>query len=215
MAMREAFRNAGIHVPDEPGSENMTTDSKTCANCGKTFNPRLPSHKRCNDCHRHVTRASSNTQRSRRSDAQAGNDEIPKFSESYFAKDNKGRPYLLPQFVSKEKVDAMAIHLATDRPGLTTGQARRFFNHCRDIERNLKFGESWERVSAKFESLSVHAQNAANTRPPKIPKGFQIFIDDNVRRVTSAEEPERAFLDGFLPHFEALIGYGSKHMRDR
>ncbi len=138
---------------------------------------------------------------------------LPKFPGSYFETDNQGRSYLQPDFVSKKNVDPLAQQLAyRSNPKLTTGQMRRFFNHCRELERQLKVdNESWHQVAAGFEALCYHAQNAVAAH--KIPGEFQDFIDDNVKRVGSAKEPERAFLDGFLPHFEALVGFGAKYMR--
>jgi hypothetical protein len=73
-------------------------------------------------------------------------------------------------------------------------------------------GKNWHQVSAGFEALCYHAQYAKSAG--KIPKEFQDFIDDNVKRVGSAKEPERAFLDGFLPHFEALVGFGAAYLRE-
>ena len=193
MAMRDAFRRAGFQVPDEPDRRDEMARR-----------PNQPNRS---------GRGGQGRQRGNRPPPKLPN--MPRFSDSYFGKDSKDRPYLLPEFVSKGKVDTLARRLANENPRLTTGQARRFFNHCREIERRLMFDESWEEVSASFESLSFHAQNAASSRPSKIPRGFQTFIDENVRRVTSSEDPERAFIEGFLPHFEALMGYGSAHMRDR
>ncbi len=216
MTMREAFRQVGIQVPNESVSENMTTGEKTCNNCGETFIPRQSFHTLCDNCHRQQRGSGPQSGRQNRQQGSRGHvrgGALPQFPDSYFAKDNKDQLYLLPDFVSKEKVDILAQRLANDQNRLTTGQARRFFNHCRDVERRLNFGESWERVSASFESLSAHAQNANSAR--KIPYDFQRFIDDNVIRVTSADDQRKAFLDGFLPHFEALIGYGSAHMKDR
>ena len=139
---------------------------------------------------------------------------LPKFPDSYFGTDNQGRSYLQSDFVSKKNVDPLAKQLAhRSNPKLTTGQIRRFFNHCREIERQLNVdGESWHQVSASFEALCYHAQNAVAAR--KIPREFQDFIDENVNRVVSAEEPETAFLDGFLPHFEALVGFGAAYLRE-
>lgn len=136
--------------------------------------------------------------------------DLPKFPDSYFKTDNENQSYLQPAFVSKGSVDPWAKHFADAK--LTTGQIRRFFNHCREIERRLKVdGENWHQVSAPFEALCYHAQNAVAAR--KIPREFQDFIDDNVKRVVSAEEPEKAFLEGFLPHFEALVGFGAAYMK--
>jgi CRISPR type III-A-associated protein Csm2 len=109
----------------------------------------------------------------------------------------------------------MARYLARDaRPALTTGQVRRFFNHCRVIERRLAVdGEPWTRVAANFEMLGCHAQNAQAAG--KIPREFQRFIDDNVARVTSSADPRTSFLKGFLPHFEALVGFGAAYLKAR
>ena len=98
---------------------------------------------------------------------------LPEFPSSYFEVDDDGQSYLLSVFVSKEQVDPLAAFLGRNaRPELTTGQMRRFFNHCREIERQLKVdGESWHRVSASFESLGSHAQYAVSSR--KIPNEFQ------------------------------------------
>ena len=71
--------------------------------------------------------------------------------------------------------------------------------------------ESWKRVAASFEMLGCHAQNAEAAR--KIPREFQGFIDENVARVTSSADPKTAFLKGFLPHFEALVGFGAAHLK--
>ena len=139
---------------------------------------------------------------------------MPTFPDAYFAPDENGAPCLQTDFVSRAKVDALAEILAGGvRPKLTTGQTRRFFNHCREIERRLQVeGESWHEVAASFQSLSAHAQYARSGR--KIPQEFQRFIDDNVDRVSSADDPRDAFLRGFLPHFEALVGFGAAYMRE-
>ncbi len=65
--------------------------------------------------------------------------------------------------------------------------------------------------AASFEMLGCHAQNAQAAQ--KIPRDFQKFIDDNVDWVTSSADPKTAFLKGFLPHFEALVGFGAAHLK--
>lgn len=153
-------------------------------------------------------------ERRKRGGSRPRREDSPKFPSSYFEVDNQGRSYLQPAFVAKGNVDTLAEQFACSEPKLTTGQIRRFFNHCREIERQLKVdGESWHQVSAGFEALCYHAQNAVAAR--KIPREFQNFIDENVKRVVSAKEPKRAFLDGFLPHFEALVGFGAAHMKEK
>ena len=138
---------------------------------------------------------------------------LPQFPKTYFGIDDSGRGYLQADFVSKRNIDPWAKHLTKNsEPKLTASQIRRFFNHCREIERRLNVdGQSWAQVSARFESLCSHAQYARSAK--KIPEEFQQFIDDNVRRVTSAQDPGKAFVDGFVPHFEALVGFAAAHMR--
>ena len=145
--------------------------------------------------------------RGRGSPGRRSSSDLPQFPDTYFGNDDNGRDYLRADFVAKRSVEPLAKYLARDsRPSLTTSQIRRFFNHCREIERRLNVdGQSWAQVSARFESLCSHAQYATSAN--KIPKEFQRFIDENVKRVTSAQDSRTAFVDGFVPHFEALVGF--------
>ena len=187
MSMREAFRQVGL-VPDEPDRRDDVS-------------------------RRGDRRGRGGDDRSRgRLRGQAP----PPFPDSYFTLDEQGNRCLRTEFVARDTVDPLAALLANANPRLTTGQVRRFFNHCRDIERQLKVeGVSWQQVAARFESLSSHAQYASSGRERKIPPEFQQFIDRNVRMVASSEDPGAAFLLGFVPHFEALVGFGVAYMRDR
>lgn len=194
MSMREAFRQAGIDVPDEPVRRD------------EMVRPR--------------DRQSGQGGGGRRGDSRGRggggggrqNEPLPQFPATYFGADGDGNRYRLTDFVSREKVDVLASRLG--QSGLTTGQLRRFYNYCRSIERQLKVEDrSWEQVAADFEGLTFHAQYAQSGR--KIPREFQQFIDDNVRRVNAAEGQQReAFREGFLPHFEALVGFAAAHLRD-
>ena len=188
MSMREAFRKAGIEASGgREGREEVS---------------------------RHPGRNRGRQDRGGRPDGRQQERNIPAFPDSYFILD-QGKPCLHAGFVSKRTVDPLAAAMANANPRLSTGQIRRFFNHCREIERRLKVdGESWPQVAADFESLSAHAQYACFGPNRKIPAVFRRFIDDNVNRVTSSTDPRVAFLEGFVPHFEALVGYGAAHMRD-
>ena len=138
----------------------------------------------------------------------------PQFPAAYFIT-GQDKPCLDTAFVSKKTVDPLAKTMANASPKLTTGQIRRFFNHCRKIERRLKVdGESWPQVAKDFVSLSVQAHYACPGRNNKIPEEFRDFIDSNVDKVTSSDDPRVAFLEGFMPHFEALVGFGAAYMRD-
>lgn len=126
-------------------------------------------------------------------------------ADGYFVNDA-----LNPGFVARERMLELATQLAKD--GLTSNQIRRFFQHCRSIESRLCARTStWEQEKTEFMKLDVAAADAIGKKPsPKIPQLFHDFIQRNVAAVQS----ERDFLEGFLPHFEALVGFGSGSFRN-
>jgi CRISPR type III-A-associated protein Csm2 len=120
---------------------------------------------------------------------------------------------LLLQFVLRERIDKLAKAMAESSPKLTTNQLRRFFQHCRAIEARIKASGSapadqqkaWLQEEATFRRLDVAAADAFGKKPtPKIPQLFHDFIQTNVAAVKTVKD----FLKGFLPHFEALVGFG-------
>ena len=117
---------------------------------------------------------------------------------------------LKPEYVSRPKVEPLVK--AMGQAKLTMSQLRRFFQHCRAIEAKLRAKTStWRAEEADFRKLDVAAADAFGKRPPKIPQIFHDFI----RRNVAAVDTEDAFLKGFLPHFEALVGFGSQHLKER
>ena len=205
MTMREALRKAGFDVPPPDEREGRDDVERRQNRGGGGQGGQGGGRQR--------GRGRGGGGRQRRDRNQPTRD-MPTFPNAYFATDERGVPCLRTDFVSRANMDALAEILARGaRPNLTTGQTRRFFNHCREIERRLEVeGESWREVAASFQQLSAHAHYASSGR--KIPPEFQRFIDDNVDRVASADDPRDAFLRGFLPHFEALVGFGAAYMRD-
>jgi CRISPR type III-A-associated protein Csm2 len=110
-------------------------------------------------------------------------------------------------YVSRDRVVDLVRTMANATPALTTNQLRRFFGHCRNIEAALKARRSsWESKRAEFQMLDVAAADAFGKREAKIPRLFHDFIRQNV----AAVQGEKDFLHGFLPHFEALVGFGSQ-----
>jgi hypothetical protein len=97
--------------------------------------------------------------------------------------------------------------------GLRITQVRRFFHHCRVIEARMKSTKfpNWISEEATFRKLDIAASDAFGERPPKIPRIFHDFIQRNVAAVHSADD----FLKGFLPHFEAVIGFGARFFKER
>jgi CRISPR type III-A-associated protein Csm2 len=110
---------------------------------------------------------------------------------------------LHPGYVIRERMEDLAQSLA--QAGLTTTQIRRFFQHCRAIEARLRAKIStWECEKIEFMRLDMAAADALKKTTAKIPQLFYDFLSRNVKAV----ETEKDFLQGFLPHFEALVGFG-------
>jgi CRISPR type III-A-associated protein Csm2 len=116
------------------------------------------------------------------------------------------------EFVARDRIMRIAKNMSEAKPPLTMHQIRRFFQHCRAIEAKIRAGTStWPAEEAAFRQLDVAAADAFGKSPPKIPKLFHDFIKSNVAAVKN----EKDFLKGFLPHFEALVGFGSQFFKER
>ena len=133
--------------------------------------------------------------------------------DGYFdAQDNLRLEYVARHIEGRDDigVEPMIRAMANGHPKLTTAQLRRFFQHCRGIETRLKSQEAtWSQVRPSFEFLAAAAADAYGKQPRKIPDLFYDFICRNIATVKT----ERDFLHGFLPHFEALVGFGSLHIQ--
>jgi hypothetical protein len=116
------------------------------------------------------------------------------------------------EFVVRERIAPLVEDMSRAKPPLTMHQVRRFFQHCRAIEARLKARSStWAAEEAGFLLLDAAAADAFRKSPPKIPEAFHEFLRLNVAAVRS----EKDFLKGFLPHFEALVGFGTAYLKDR
>ncbi|MEZ6127784.1 MAG: hypothetical protein R3C59_03820 [Planctomycetaceae bacterium] len=127
-----------------------------------------------------------------------------RYQEGYF--DDGG--HLKLHFVTRVDVEPLAIAMRDDRPPLTRHQLRRFFQHCRFVEQQLKTGDvAWEEARVDIHRLDNAAADAFGKSPENIPELFHDFICWNV----AAAANRKAFLDGFVRHFEALVGFGTRH----
>jgi hypothetical protein len=128
---------------------------------------------------------------------------------------------LRAEFVVRESIQPLAKQMSDEWPrdGKPTHQVRRFFQHCRAIEAKLRANGStpellqatWAAEEAVFRQLDSAAADAFAKSPPKIPELFHDFIMSNVAAVKTVKD----FLRGFLPHFEALVGFGSQFFKEK
>jgi hypothetical protein len=126
-------------------------------------------------------------------------------SDGYF--DDQGNLKL--EFVRREQVEPFVQEMCQGN-GLTSHQIRRYFGHCRTVETRLKSGGTiWETIRTEIYTLDRAAADGLAKSPPKIPKLFHDFIRRNVAAIKKDDD----FLKGFLPHFEAIIGFGAAYFR--
>jgi hypothetical protein len=105
-------------------------------------------------------------------------------------------------------LEPLARRCCNSNPRLNSAQVRRFFQHCRGIETKLKSGATWNGIRPQFQFIDAAAQDAHGKEPRKIPGLFYDFIRRNVAAVKS----EQDFLRGFIPHFEAFVGFATPYL---
>ena len=119
---------------------------------------------------------------------------------------------LLSDYVARNRIIPLVRAMSQGQPQLTMHQVRRFFQHCRAIEARLRARVStWPAEESIFRKIDVAASDAFGKSTRKIPKLFHDFVQRNVAVVRT----ERDFLKGFLPHFEALVGFGAQFLKER
>ncbi len=127
----------------------------------------------------------------------------PKLPAGYLQRgyfDDKGN--LLPQVI-QEWAKAVADGLSNSKPIMTTSQLRgAFFSEVRRLEKKLNVTKDFDALRPELLKLSVYA--ADRKKKKKIPILFEEFINANLRW---ASRGEKDFREGFVNHFECVVGY--------
>jgi len=101
----------------------------------------------------------------------------------------------------RSEAERIAAHFESVR--LKRNQLRAFYDHAKRQQQRLRYGASFEEIHPEVAKLKAFAADrAARTNNP-IPRSFKEFIDRNVDAVSD----EKSFTQGFVPHFEAVVGY--------
>ena len=91
---------------------------------------------------------------------------------------------------------------------LTTGQMRRFYANVRHIAQRLDYGEQFESVRPAILGLSpMGAYTVGKARGNNNKDNFELFrqfLEVNLPLAISSKE---AFIKGFVPHFQYVVGY--------
>ena len=109
---------------------------------------------------------------------------------------------ILPQVV----VDwPKAIAANLDSGGLRATQLRKFFKEARLTQGQLVAGTDFAALRGRILKLDAYAADAVKKK--NAPPLFKQFVQQNLRW---ASRDEKSFLEGFIPHFESIVGYFPK-----
>jgi len=120
----------------------------------------------------------------------------------YFDDNLPSRP-LKPWYLAPSTCRGLLWKWKRDKNSFTRTQLRRFFNHCAVIRQRLKDDPErpWEAERESFGMLPAYAGDALGKK--KAPESFVKFLEEHVQRVHDRND----FLRGFMPHFEAVVGF--------
>jgi hypothetical protein len=121
-------------------------------------------------------------------------------SNGYFIKDD---------FIKKEFVLDYAKELAsefTKNEGVNKPtQIRKYFDYCDKVNGIYKVKHNFLYVQSELPKVVAHLNNAL--KKGLISNDFVTFLE---RNIDLAIIEERNFVKGFIPHFEAVIGFSQK-----
>jgi len=100
-------------------------------------------------------------------------------------------------------VEAEKMSERFERDRLRRHQLRAFYDHAKRQLQRLTYGAPFGDVLPEIGRLKVFAADRAGRTDNALPASFKQFIDRNVEAVVD----EKAFRKGFMPHFEAVVGY--------
>lgn len=83
-----------------------------------------------------------------------------------------------------------------------SAQLRKYYDYCKNKEGILKINNDFNKIRSELLQLLPLAEDAL--RRKNISKPFRDFIEININE---AVKSEKNFIDGFIPHFQSLIGY--------
>lgn len=81
-------------------------------------------------------------------------------------------------------------------------QIRKYYDYCKNLEGILKIKNDFSCIVADLYQLIPLTNNAMNKG--NISVAFRDFLEININQ---AVKSEKNFLEGFIPHFQSLIGY--------
>lgn len=165
---------------------------RRCEKCGKPFVPKEPHHRTCQDCFGKDRAGISFSQL------------FPPGYPDYF--DSGG---VLKCEYMTELAEKIAQAFGRGHPKLTTHQLRAFYQHVKRQQAAVKNGRPFREVLVELCKLKPFARERAEKE--KIPHEFEQFISRNVDKV----KDQKAFAEGFVEHFQAVVAYCAGTIQER
>lgn len=120
--------------------------------------------------------------------------------DGYFSSDGHIREDLLIDVAKRA-----AKSFGQGYPKLTNGQLKRFYSHVKTAEKSYQYSGDQEKLVLDIKTLNSFVAEAQGKK--KVPKEFYDFIRLNTEAVKSKKD----VLKGFMPHFQAVVGYFSNY----
>jgi CRISPR/Cas system CSM-associated protein Csm2 small subunit len=125
---------------------------------------------------------------------------LEKLSEGYFIKDD----FIKNEFVL-DFAKGLASEFTKNEDVNKPTQIRKYFDYCDKIYGVYKVKRNFLYVQSELPKLMAHLNSAL--KKGLISKDFFTFMDRNIELALAGE---KNFTKGFIPHFEAVIGFSQK-----
>jgi CRISPR-associated protein Csm2 len=88
---------------------------------------------------------------------------------------------------------------------MTSNQLRKFYNHVKIAEKAYLLSGCKNKLIVDIKALDAFVAEAKGKG--KVPEFFYNFVKENVAKVATVED----VLQGFIPHFQAVVAYYTYH----
>lgn len=187
--MEDAMKKAGL---------SRNSAERKCESCGKPFVPKDPRYRTCYECF----------QRDRNPVSEGRNAlhprEFPSAYPDYFDADG----ILKCDYVTA-LAERIAECLGRESPALNMHQLRAFYGQVKRQQAALRSGRSFNQIYPEICKLKAFARDRAEKK--KIPHYFEQFLSKNVDHA----KDQKAFLEGFVEHFQAVVAYCAGTIKER
>lgn len=186
---------------------------KICEQCGKEFDTTDHRHRVCPTCFKQGVGNKGVPSRSQRPSNSFRPDTSTSFRfdgsylrDGYFEEKN-GKRYIRLELLDKTASDIAKL---LGNQGMKSAQLRKFFNKARGIEAKLDRARDFDGIKADLTRLKPNT--AYQQGRSLIPVEFLTFMEKNIALAT---QDQYNFREGFLSHFESVVGFFVYYFRDR